>query len=262
MSRAGRSLLSGASLACALLVGCADQGTKLGSLPPVNVDLYLSTTGGDGMSATSAVGVAMVNLVATDPTSCLTLSYDTVATFNGARLTLDESGGSSTTQSGTPYCIVDQYDANGITVGGDATLTLRDDTATFTVVAAGGFEPGTITLVAPSDGVLHLGQTEMQLAIPAGGRTVSYANVWFQVDGTDMASFGSELGAYRGPTISGDTLSLSVPPLLGINGSGATGAGTLFANLQFADAVTTCDGPVGCSVFTGMVLTTPAILSN
>jgi hypothetical protein len=267
MGRAGRrrrSVSAGALLAWAgLAAGCVDQGTKLGALPPVNLELYLGTTGGDGISATSTgLGEAMLNLVATDPARCLTLSYDTVAKVNGAPLTLDENGYTSSTQSGAPYCVVDQYDGNGILVGGDATLTLEDDTGTFTVVAAGGLEPGTVAIVSPADGIMHLGATEVQLAIPARGRTVSYANIWFQAAGASDPSFNAELGSFRGPTISGETLSFSVPPLLGIDGSGATGAGTLFASLQFADEVTACDGPVACTVFTGMVVTVPATLSN
>jgi hypothetical protein len=233
-----------------LLAGCVDGGTKLGALPPVNLDLYLSMDGG--------AGYAMVNLVATDPARCVTLSYRTAATVNGVLLGLTEDGGTSSTQSGTPYCIVDQYDGSGIPVGGDGTLVLTDDTATFRIVATGGLDPGTITFIAPADGTMHFGQP-VQIGIPSRGRMVTYALVSFALDGASTSSFFAELGS--GLTASADVLSFGVPTNPP-NVTVATGTGTFQVNVQFADEVTTCDGPVSCTAFSSTMVTLPATLAN
>jgi len=249
----------GASLACVfLLAACGDRGTTLGALPPVELELYLPITGGTPLAPRdTGFGSAQALLVTTDPARCPTLSSETVAKVNARSLDLIDEGELSATKSGTPQCGTAEYYGDAVPLGGDATLTLRDDTATFRIAAVGALEPGTVSFVSSADGIMHPGGA-VQIGIPAHGRAVRSALISFIPDGASASSFtAATQGAGNVPaSVSGDVVSFTVPTAI------ATGHGTLLANLQFEDQVTTCEGPAACHVFTQMVETVTATLSN
>jgi len=256
----------GVPVACAfLLAACADRGTKLGALPPVELAVYLPITAGiPSAPLDTGFGSAQVILVSTDPARCPTLSSETVAKINARPLDLIDEGELSATKSGTPQCGTAEYYGDSVPLGGDATITLRDDTATFRIVAVGALEPapGTVTVVSSAEGIMHLGGV-VQIGIPANGRAVRSALISFIPDGASASSFtAATQGAGNVPvSVSGDVVSFTVPTA-SVGATIGTGHGTLFATLQFEDQVTTCDGPAACHVFTEMVETVPATLLN
>ena len=254
--------LGSLGLAPLLFIACGGTGTLLRDQPPVALDIYLPITAGTPEAPLDTdFGAAQVLLTATDQARCPLLSRNTVAKINRTPLELLSDGGTDTTKSGTPFCASAQYYADLVPLGGDAAVTLSDFSATFRIVAAGALAPGTISVVSSAEGLMHLGEI-VQIGIPARGRTVRYASISFIPDGERESSFSAATPGAAGlvpASVSGDVVSFTVPTSP-TGGTLSTGHGTLYASLVFENQVTTCDGPVTCSVVTQMVETVAASL--
>jgi hypothetical protein len=203
----------------------------------------------------------MAVLKSSDPARCFTLYSDTTAAVNARQLDLVSNVETTPTMSGGTECGGAEFLNDSVALGGDATLTLRDFSGTFTVVSPLALDPGALSVVGSADGLMHLGDT-VQLDIAAHGRTVTAAFAFFVPDGASGNSFTAVVGGgtnVAAATVSGDILSFTVPTTTEA-GSGAVGHGTLYANVHFEDQVTTCQGPVACHVFTDTVETVAATL--
>jgi len=228
-------------LSCYGAAACAApaRGQQLGELPPIHVQVLLSTTTAGGASAT-------LNILPKDPADCPALASNVRAEVNGRALLLSDAGGWRRRKGGQRYCEPPRFDGAGIPLGGDASVRLRDDGKEFAIDAPGGLRAATVALIQPGDGVMRAG-ARVQLALTPSIGAVSHATVSFRPTNAVTASFFAEYPAGALPlSVADGVLSFVVPA------NPPPGTGSLQVAATLARAVSRCQGPARCTVQTGV----------
>jgi len=220
-------------------VACAASGRRLAELPPVAVQVLLSTTTEGGASAT-------INVLPKDVAECPALAGNVRAEVNGRALILSDAGGWRRRKGGHRYCEPPRFEGAGIPLASDGRIRLRDDSTEFAIDAPEALRGVTVALVQPSDGVMRPG-TSVRLVLTPSTGTVLHATVTFRPTNAATASFFAEYPAGTLPlSVTGVVLSLVVPA------NPPPSAGSLQVAATLARTVSRCQGPASCTVQTGV----------